>query len=80
MSYNAPPDCGLANKQMSGKKSNRYHITVTFACNADRSEKLPIFYIGKSKQPGCFGKKKTPYGFYYHNNKTAGMTSAYFKE
>jgi hypothetical protein len=47
----APPDQGLALKQMKGKKSNKFQITVTFACNADGSEKLPIFYIGKSKQP-----------------------------
>lgn len=79
--YNAPPDRGLASKQMSGKKSNRFCITVAFACNADGSEKWPIFYIGKAKQPRCFGKK-TPasYGFYYCNNKTAWMTSAYFEE
>ena len=47
----APP---LAAKQMKGKKSNKFQITVTFACNADGSEKLLIFYIGKSKQPECF--------------------------
>lgn len=77
----APLDHGLASKQMSGKKSNKFCITVTFACNADGSEKLPVFFIGKSKQPRCFGKK-TPghYGFYYHSNKTAWMTSAYFEE
>ncbi|KIM74849.1 hypothetical protein PILCRDRAFT_79648, partial [Piloderma croceum F 1598] len=77
----APPDRGLALKQMKGKKSNKFRITVTFACNTDGSEKLPIFYIGKSKQPQCF-KKTSPHqaGFYYHNNKTAWMTSQYFEE
>lgn len=82
MPCSAPPDCGLASKQMSGKKSNKFCITVTFACNADGSERLPIFYIGKSKRPWCFGRRKTPadYGFYYCNNKTAWMTSNYFEE
>ena len=77
----APPDRGLASKQMKGKKSNKFRITVTFACNADGSEKLPIVYIGKSKQPRCF-KKTTPQqaGFYYRNKKTAWMTSQYFEE
>jgi hypothetical protein len=77
----APPDRGLASKQMKGKKSNKFQITVTFACNADGSEKLPIFYIGKSKQPRCF-KKTSPQkaAFYYCNNKTAWMTSQHFEE
>jgi hypothetical protein len=51
-----PPDCGIASKQMSGKKSNKFHITVGFMCNATGTEKWPIFYIGKSKQPWYFGK------------------------
>ena len=77
----APPDWGLASQQMSGKKSSKFRITVGFLCNADGSEKWPIFFIGKSKKPRCFGKI-TPQqrGFYYRNNKTAWMTSAYFEE
>src|SRR4051794_21323503 len=52
----APPDRGLAMQQMHGKKQSKFRITVGFACNADGSEKTPIFFIGKSKQPRCFGK------------------------
>jgi hypothetical protein len=61
----APPDWGLAFKQMSGKKSNKFHITVGFLCNTDGSEKWHIFFIGKSKKPHCF-RKLTPQqsGFY----------------
>jgi hypothetical protein len=47
----APPDQGLASQQMSGKKSSKFRITVGFLCNADGSEKWPIFFIGKSKKP-----------------------------
>jgi hypothetical protein len=66
---------------MSGKKTDKFRITLGFACNADGSERLPIFYIGKSKQPHCF-KKKSPKdrGFYYRNNKTAWMTAELFEE
>jgi len=79
--YSAPPDRGLASSQISGKKSNRFRITVTFICNQDGSEKWPIFYIGKSKQPRCFKKKKpTEYGFRYRNNKTSWMTAKFFEE
>ena len=77
----APPDWGIASQQMSGKKSNKFRITVTFVCNQTSTEKWPIFYIGKSKQPRCFKKKKpSEYGFCYRNNKTAWMTAKFFEE
>ncbi|THV02306.1 DDE-domain-containing protein [Dendrothele bispora CBS 962.96] len=76
----APPDCGLATKQMSGKKSNKFRITVLVTCNADGSEKVKCFFIGKSKQPRCFkGRSVASYGFDYANNKTAWMTSSLFE-
>jgi len=66
---------------MSGKKKEKFRITIAFACNADGSEKLQPIYIGKSKKPRCF-KKESPEqrGFYYRNNKTAWMTSEIFEE
>ena len=68
----------------SALTSDKFHLTLGFACNADGSEKLPLFFIGKSKRPQCFKrlKKKTPgdEGFYYQNNKKAWMTSELFKE
>ncbi|KIK74870.1 hypothetical protein PAXRUDRAFT_174437, partial [Paxillus rubicundulus Ve08.2h10] len=76
-----PPDCGIASKQIFGKKSNKFQITVGFMCNATGTEKWPVFYIGKLKQPRCF-HKRTPeqHGFWYHNNKTAWMTSVLFEQ
>jgi hypothetical protein len=77
----APPDRGLATQQMSGKKQNKWRITILFTCNADGSEKFPPFFIGKWKQPRCFGKKPVEsYGFRYRNNKRAWMTSELFEE
>ncbi|KAL5521948.1 PDC2 [Sanghuangporus sanghuang] len=77
----APPDRGLASKQMSGKKTNKFRMTIGLACNADGSEKLAPFYIGKSRMPRCF-KKVNPAlrGFYYRANKTAWMTADLFEE
>jgi hypothetical protein len=50
-------------------------------CNADGSEKWPIFFIGTSKNPRCFKKKSLKaHSFYYRNNKTAWMTSEFFEE
>lgn len=41
---------------MSGKKRSKKRITLGFACNADRSEKLKIFFIGNSAVPVCFNQ------------------------
>ena len=76
-----PPDRGLASAQMSGKKKEKFRITVTLACNATGDEKLELFFIGKLKQPRCFKKRKPKdLGFYYRNNKKAWMTSDLFEE
>jgi hypothetical protein len=77
----APPDRGLATKQMSGRKKDRFRISVGLACNADGSEKLEPVFIGRARKPRCF-KKQTPEqrGFSYQNNKKAWMTTVLFEE
>ncbi|KAF9226074.1 DDE-domain-containing protein [Gyrodon lividus] len=77
----SPPDWGLATKQMSGKKKEKFRITIALTCNSDGSKKLKPFFIGKAAKPCCF-KQHTPEqrGFYYRNNKHAWMTGALFKE
>ena len=76
----APPDRRLATKQMSGKKKDKFRITVGLARNSDASgsEKFEPIYTGKSKRPRCFGKVE--HGFYYPGNKKAWMTSVLFEE
>ena len=77
----APPDRGLAQKQMSGKRANKFRITLCFACNLDGSQKQDLFFIGKSKKPCCFGRQgPNAHGFYYRSNKTAWMTEFLFEE
>lgn len=77
----APPDRGLATRQMNGKKKSKFRITLGFACNADGSEKMPLVIIGKSRRPRCF-KARSPaeHGFYYRNKKKAWMTREIFEE
>jgi hypothetical protein len=66
---------------MSGKKKEKFRVTLGFATNADGSEKLPLFFIGYSQKPRCFGgKSPQSAGFYYRNNKRAWMTSELFNE
>jgi hypothetical protein len=49
--YSAPPDCGLTSQQMSGKKKEKFHISVGLACNADGSEWLEPIFIRRAKKP-----------------------------
>ena len=75
------PDRGMATMMLSGTKRSKEQITITFACNADGSEKLPLFFIGKSERPRCFRKKTgKELGFHYKNNKKAWMTALLFEE
>ena len=75
------PDRGMATITLSGVKKSKQRITILFGCNADGSEKLPLFFIGKAARPRCFRKKTgQELGFYYRNNKTAWMTAALFEE
>jgi hypothetical protein len=76
----APPDKGMASKQLSGKKKEKFRISLLFACNQTGTNKLPIFFIGRSKRPRCFrNKEPSAFGFYYANNKKAWMTALLFE-
>ena len=58
--------------QMSGKKASKFRITIRFAVNADGSEKLAPFYIGRYVKLWCFGRQgPNERGFYYRSNKTS---------
>jgi hypothetical protein len=71
----------MATHKISGNKKNKFRITISFACNATGTEKLPLFFIGKSAKPCCFVKKSgIQLGFYYRNNKKAWMTALLFEE
>ncbi len=77
----AVPDRGLATVHISGKKVNKFRITLAFLCNADGSQKFPIFYIGRARRPVAFNRQDpNQAGFRYRHNKTAWMTSQLFNE
>ena len=76
-----PPDRGLMDKPLSGLKGNKKQLTYTFMANADGSEKLPAFIIGKAARPCTFNKKTgEQLGFYYQNNAKVWTTSVLYKE
>jgi DDE superfamily endonuclease/Tc5 transposase DNA-binding domain/Fission yeast centromere protein N-terminal domain len=65
------PDRTLATQATSGGKKSKDRITVALTTNADGSEKLDPWIIGKSKKPRCFkgiGNLKLLRVQYSHNN------------
>lgn len=75
------PDRGMATMTLSGMKKSKKRITVLFGCNSDGSEKLPLYFIGKSERPRCFRKKTgRQLGFDYRGNDKAWMTSKLFEK
>uniref|UniRef100_A0A452FPK3 Tigger transposable element derived 4 n=1 Tax=Capra hircus TaxID=9925 RepID=A0A452FPK3_CAPHI len=54
-------------------------ITLVVGTNMDGSEKLPLLFIGKNRNPHCFkGIKSLP--VYYEANKMAWMTADVFEQ
>ena len=70
------PDRGLSDCKQSGVKGKKVRLTYAFTSNADGSEKLPPFVIGKAARPRAFNKKTgEQLGFRYRNNAKAWMTA-----
>ena len=56
-------------------------ITIALTANADGSDKLQPFFIGKAKKPRCFDKKSgQAHGFLHRNNTKVWMTGVFFQE
>jgi hypothetical protein len=65
-------DHGMATMKLSRTKKSKDRIMILFGCNADGSEKLPLFFIGKSECLQCFRKKMgRELSFNYKSNKKA---------
>ena len=75
------PDRGLTNCKQAGVKGNKIRITYVLTSNADGSEKLLPFVIGKAARPRAFQRKTgEQLGFYYRNNAKAWMTAHLYQE
>ena len=75
------PDRGLMDRKHAGVKGKKVRLTYALTSNADGSEKLPPFIIGKAACPRAFNKKSgKELGFYYRNNAKARMTAYLYQE
>jgi hypothetical protein len=72
------PERGLSTHRLPGQKKEKARITIHHACNATGSHKLPMWVIGKHKQPRCFRasgvKDVEALGIKWRANKKAWMT------
>ncbi|XP_043485190.1 jerky protein homolog-like [Leptopilina heterotoma] len=65
-------------KKAEGFKISKERITLMTCANADGSHKIPLFVIGKSKNPRCF-KSVAKLPVEYNNQKSAWMTRELFR-
>jgi hypothetical protein len=75
------PERTLATEAGSGGKKSKDRITLASTTNADGSEKLEPWVIGKSKNPRCFkGINRQYLRIQYRYNKTKWMTGLVMEE
>ena len=74
-------DNSLATKQLEGRKQNKELLTLALCCNGDGSDKLPLWIIGKYKNPCCLKNVNLcSLGCTYRSNAKAWMTQIIFLE
>ncbi len=74
-------DNSLATKQFEGRKQNKERLALALCCNEDGSDKLPLWVIGKYKNPRCFKNVNLgSLGCTYRSNAKAWMTQIIFLE
>ena len=77
------PDKSLCSRSLPGQQKEKARITAHFTCNADGSEKLPIWFIGKAKKPRAFtaaGVNMNHFNMVWRSNEKAWMTGTLFAE
>lgn len=61
-------------------KKNSEKMSILFSCSM-KGEKLPLFFVGKSKKPHCFKNiALDKQDFYYGSNKAGWMTTKLFRD
>ncbi|KAI0998879.1 hypothetical protein K3495_g9313 [Podosphaera aphanis] len=72
------PEKGLCMTSVTGSKKNKARVTAHFCCNASGRDKVPIWFIGTSTIPRCFGSAGINIGAFncvWKSNGKAWMTA-----
>jgi hypothetical protein len=81
LNWRRTPDRTLATAATAGTKRSKDRITVALTVNADGSEKLDPWVIGRSKNPRCFKRiQRNELRMAYRFNKAKWMTGIIFEE
>ena len=78
--YRMPPSRSLTTGPQNGTKQYKDRVTIALCCNADGTDKLKPFVIGKIAKPRCFSNFSPGNYVRYANNRKAWMTSYLFGE
>ena len=78
--YQMPPSRSLTTGPQNGTKQYKDRVTIALCCNADGTDKLKPFVIGKSAKPRCFSNFSPGNYVRYANYRKAWMTSYLFGE
>lgn len=77
------PDRSLSTRNLPGRKPEKARISALFCCNADGSDKLPIWFVGSAAKPRAFsaaGVHPAHLNMYWRSNHSARMTTPIFEE
>src|SRR2546423_1058245 len=81
--WKATPDTTLATESQSGTKSQKARLSLAKCCNADGSDKIPLWIIGASMRPRCFAQARVninSLNIHWRHNKKAWMTTVIMLE
>nr|CCA25351.1 jerky putative [Albugo laibachii Nc14] len=77
--YCSIPDKTISKNRIPGRKKIKKHLTVAVTSNADVSTKIPLLFVGKARQPLCFGVKSAEeLGIQYANAAKGWMNTELF--
>lgn len=79
--WKALPDRSLTSEVLSGRKQEKHRFTLLNCCNKTGNHKLPLWIIGKHKNPRCFnaaGVNIERLDCQYRANRKAWMTGSIF--
>jgi DDE superfamily endonuclease len=79
--FSLKPDTILATVRLKDKKKDKERLTAAFCTNADRTNKIKLFVIGKSPNPRCFkGVNRNKLGIIYRASSKAWMITILFQK
>lgn len=74
------PSTGLSSQRRGGIKKDKARISLALCCNANGTERMPPFVIGKARIPHALrGVNMSTLGVRWHSNSNAWMTGPIMK-